>query len=185
METCLMSAIARRAAAWTTLSVVLALTACASRGPGAGEGPMAQAPAAPETELLTRAQFGPQDGEAARTEALYISVLRRVPTEGDTWYRLGNLYANNNRPESAAAAYNRALLANNANTRAWHNLAVIRLRQSYAALIQAQLTVDTNDDAMVKRIEELLDQLDKVTVLGEQSRAARQSGGIESPGDRK
>ncbi|RZA12903.1 MAG: tetratricopeptide repeat protein, partial [Lysobacteraceae bacterium] len=126
----------RRCAALATALLAAALLAgCAAGMGGQQGGPLVQSPQGGDTDLLTRAQFNPNDGEAARTEALYISVLRRIPNEAETWFRLGNLYANNNRPDPAAAAYNRALLADNGNARAYHNLAIIRLRQAYAALL--------------------------------------------------
>lgn len=160
---------------WTTRLVpLLAAVVLAGCAAGAGQGgALVQSPQGGDTDLLTRAQFGPNDGEAARTETLYISVLRRVPNEAETWYRLGNLYANNNRPDPAAAAYGRALLADNGNARAYHNLAVIRLRQAYAALLQGQMTVDPTEEAMTKRIDELVEQLSRVTALREQAQSAR------------
>ena len=152
--------------AMAPLLAALLLAGCAA-GMGGQNGPMVQSPQAGETELLTRPQFSANDGEAARTETLYISVLRRVPNEAETWFRLGNLYANNNRPDPAAAAYNRALLADNGNSKAYHNLGIIRLRQAYAALLQGQLTVDPTDDVMVKRIDEMVEQMARVPGLSD------------------
>ena len=123
----------------------------------------------PGADLLAKQQFTTADGEAARSETLFQSLLRKLPNDTDTWFRLGNLYASNNRPEPAANAYTRALLADNNNVRAWHNLAVVRLREAYAALIQAQMTVDANDGALAKRIESLVNELGRVSVLGEQA----------------
>lgn len=166
---------------WTAAVVVAtALLAGCAAGTGQG-GALLQAGASPESELLTRAQFAPGDGEAARTEALYIAVLRKVPNDAETWYRLGNLYANNNRPDPAAAAYARTLLSDNGNARAYHNLAVIRLRQAYAALLQGQLSVDADDQAMTQRIDELLEQLGHVSALSDQARAARPQAASPAP----
>jgi cytochrome c-type biogenesis protein CcmH/NrfG len=171
------SRLARLAAA---LLSAAALAGCAA---GAGQGgALAQAASTPESELLTRAQFTANDGEAARTEALYIAVLRKVPSEADTWYRLGNLYANNNRPEPAAAAYARALLADNGNARAYHNLAIIRMRQAYAALLQGQMSVPADDEALARRIDELIDELGRVSALTDQARP-RASSTSQAPQD--
>ncbi|MBN9409125.1 MAG: hypothetical protein J0H69_08250 [Burkholderiales bacterium] len=155
------------------LALAATLLAGCAAGGGTQGGPLVQSPQGGETDLLTRAQFGPNDGEAARTEALYISVLRRVPNEAETWFRLGNLYANHNRPDPAAAAYNRALLADNGNARAYHNLAVIRLRQAYAALLQGQMAVDPTEEGMVRRIDELVEQVGRVSALRAQAEEAR------------
>ncbi len=172
MNTSTSRAVWLRAATAVSAGVAAVLLAGCAMGAGQG-GPMVQSPQSGENDLLTRPQFSANDGEAARTETLYISVLRRMPNEAETWYRLGNLYANNNRPDPAAAAYNRALLGDNGNSKAYHNLGIIRLRQAYAALLQGQMTVDPTDEAMVKRIDEIVEQLGRVPGLSDQAQAAR------------
>ena len=146
---------------------LLALSGCASLGSEGGGGALVPADLQPEAAVLQRAQFTEQDGEAARNEALYVGALRRMPNDAETWFRLGNLYAAHHRPEAAAAAYGRALRANNADARALHNLGVVRLRQAYAALLQGQTMVSDDEQALGVRIERLLQELASVSVLGD------------------
>ena len=156
------------------LVAAVLLAGCAAQG-GANRGDIPQLTGA-GADLLSKQQFVTADGEAARSEALFQSLLRKLPNDSDTWFRLGNLYAANNRPEPAANAYTRALLSDNSNVRAWHNLGVVRLREAYAALIQAQMTVDSGDALLAQRIETLVTELGKVSVLSDQARA-----GINAP----
>ncbi|MGA0570785.1 hypothetical protein ACO2Q9_08705 [Variovorax sp. VNK109] len=153
--------------------VALVLGGCASR-PNTGTTLAGTPSMGANIELLNKQQFAGQENEASRSEALFQSLLRKIPNDADTWFRLGNLYASNNLPEPAAGAYNRALLADNSHARAWHNLGVIKLREAYAALLQAQVTVDSNDEAMAKRIDSLLEDLSRLSALeGEPRPAAR------------
>ncbi len=147
------------------------LSACATDGNN-GQLLPEQSRATPEQALLNQqAMLADAGGEAAKAEALYKAVLRNTPNDTETWYRLGNLYANNNRPIEAAIAYERALVTDNGHARAWHNLAIIRLRQSYAALLQAQITVDAADP-LAERIDSTLEQLSHIPVLDSQPRPA-------------
>lgn len=146
----------------------LVLSACATNGDNSGQLIPEQSWATPELALLNqKAQLADVGGEVAQAEALYKSVLRKVPNDTETWYRLGNLYANNNRPVEAAIAYERTLISDNGYTKAWHNLAIIRLRQSYAALLQAQSSV-AEDDPLAAKIDGMLEQFSKLSVLESQ-----------------
>jgi tetratricopeptide (TPR) repeat protein len=115
------------------------------------------------------AQLAYESGEAAKAEALYKSLVRRMPNDAETWFRLGNLYARNNRPDEAAGAYQRALLANSSDARIWNNLAVVRLRQGWAALLQAQAH-SKDDTPLATQVDTNLDHLSKLPVLEGESR---------------
>jgi tetratricopeptide (TPR) repeat protein len=124
--------------------------------------------ATPELALLSQnAQLADVGGDAAKAEALYKSVLRQTPNDPEIWFRLGNLYANNNRPDEAAIAYQRCLIADNAFSKAWHNLSMVRLRQAYATMLQAQATVNESDP-LAQRIDDTLEQLSHITVISDQ-----------------
>jgi Flp pilus assembly protein TadD len=107
------------------------------------------------------AQLAYEGGETAKAETLYRSLARRMPNDAETWLRLGNLYARSNRPDEAASAYHHALMADNAEARAWHNLGVVRLRQAWASLLQAQATVKP-DSGLAPQIDSLLEYLSKL-----------------------
>lgn len=150
----------------------LIVSGCMTNGLGPGQVIPEESRATPELALLNQnAQLADAGGEVAKAEALYKAVLRNSPNDADTWYRLGNLYANNNRPTEAAIAYERTLVADNSHARAWHNLGIIRLRQAYASLLQAQITVNA-DDPLAERIDTTLDELSKLTILDSQPRPA-------------
>lgn len=153
-----------------SLLTVLQLSACATDGRASGQLLPDESRATPELDLLNqKARLADAGGDAAQAEALYKSVLRHTPNDTETWFRLGNLYARHNRPEEAATAYERTLISDNSHVRAWHNLAIIRLRQSYASLLQAQILVDDND-ALAARIDAALDELSKLSMLENEPR---------------
>ncbi|HEX8987256.1 MAG TPA: tetratricopeptide repeat protein [Rhodocyclaceae bacterium] len=124
----------------------------------------------PDLASLNReAELAYESGEAAKAEVLYRSLARRMPNDAETWLRLGNLYARNNRPDEASAAYQRALILNNTDPRAWNNLAVVRLRQAMAALVQAQ-ACSKEKTPLAGQIDENLEQLAKLPLLEDQPR---------------
>jgi len=154
------------------LLVVLSLTACASIGNNSEQVLPPESRATPELALLSeKAQLADVGGDVAKAEALYKSVLRQTPNDPEIWFRLGNLYANNNRPDEAAIAYQRCLIADNAFSKAWHNLSMVRLRQAYATMLQAQATVNESDP-LAQRIDDTLEQLSHITVIGDQLKPA-------------
>lgn len=108
----------------------LALSACAALDsvmPGQNDPYLAQ----------QQAMAAYEDEDNVRAEALFKSVLRVAPNDVPTWFYLGNLHARAQRPKEAAEAYEKVLMLNPNHERAWHNLAVVRLRQSRAAYIRA------------------------------------------------
>jgi cytochrome c-type biogenesis protein CcmH/NrfG len=162
----------------TVFFITTQLPACAT-GREYGQLLPEESRATPELALLNeRARLADAGGEAAQAEALYKSVLRQTPNDTETWFRLANLYANNNRAAEAAIAYERTIVSDNSHVRAWHNLSIIRLRQSYAALLQAHTLVDENDP-MGERIDSALEQLSKLSILESEPRPLISRPGTE------
>jgi len=125
----------------------------------------------PDVITINReAQLAYEGGENAKAEALYKSLVRKMPNDAETWFRLGNLYARSNRPDEAANAYQRALIADNANPRAWHNLGVIRLRQAWAAMMQAQEYLKP-DTPLYQAVDLVLKQLEKMPIVDADGKA--------------
>ncbi len=150
------------------LLIVVTLSACANMGNNSSQVLPPESRATPELALLSdQAQLADAGGDAAKAESLYKSVLRKTPNDADAWFRLGNLYANNNRPDEAAIAYQRCLISDNAYAKAWHNLSMVRLRQAYATMLQAQATVD-EADPLSRNIDDALEQLSHMAVIGDQ-----------------
>lgn len=126
----------------------------------------------PDVITINReAQLAYEGGENAKAEALYKSLVRKMPNDAETWFRLGNLYARANRPDEAANAYQRSLISNNANARAWHNLGVIRLRQAWAAMLQAQENLKP-DTPLHQAVDQVLKELEKMPIVDADGKAA-------------
>ena len=148
-------------AAACVLAAALALGGCASTVASA----IKLTDNDPDVITINRdAQLAYEKGEDAKAEALYRSLARRMPTDSETWVRLGNLYARRNLPDDAAAAYQRALVANNSEVRAWHNLGVVRLRQAYAALLQAYANLSPQNP-LYRQVEQALEYLSQLPML--------------------
>jgi len=98
-------------------------------------------------------------GDMAGSIALYRKLTEAVPQEADYWYRLGNAYARLQQPDQAVDAYQQAIKRNGAHARAWHNLAIVRMRQAQAALIVSVSSAAKNDpiraqsDQLLKALE--------------------------------
>ena len=96
-------------------------------------------------QLSNDAQLAYEAGEDARAEQLYMGLARSAPADPEIWLRLGNLYARNDRPEAAADAYQRVLALKVNEPRAWYNLGIVRLRQGWAAMMQANAALKESD----------------------------------------
>ena len=105
-------------------------------------------------------------GEDAKAEQLYMGLARQLPHDYEIWFRLGNLYARSNKPDAAADAYQRALSINASDARAWYNLGIVRLRQGWASMVQAQSQADTKDP-LYRQTDELLERLNALTSVAE------------------
>ncbi|TCS37540.1 tetratricopeptide repeat protein [Paucimonas lemoignei] len=108
------------------------------------------------------AYAGDQD---ERAEKLLLGVTRAVPNDVEAWFYLGNLYARTNRPDQAAQAYQKALMLNGNDAKVWHNLGVVRLREAWAALIQAY-NAGPSDDPLHARLEALISGMEKLPLDG-------------------
>lgn len=105
-----------------------------------------------------------ESGEDAKAEALLKSLVRRMPNDGEAWFRLGNLYARTNQAELAAHAYEKALLVASGDARIWQNLGVVRLRQAWAAMLQANALLPGREPLSVQ-VEDILRHLGELPYL--------------------
>lgn len=115
-------------------------------------------------QLSNEAQLAYESGEDARAEQLYMALLRKTPNDPEVWFRLGNLYARAHRADAAADAYQRVLSINPAEPRAWYNLGIVRLRQGWAALIQAH-SHSAVGDAIYSESDRMIGHLEKTPGL--------------------
>jgi cytochrome c-type biogenesis protein CcmH/NrfG len=108
--------------------------------------------------LQREAEAAWQGSDDTRTETLLRALLRAAPNDAESWFRLGNLMARQERYEDAADAYQRCLMLKSSDARAWHNLGRVRLRQASVALLQAKALA--GDDAeLARRSGQLLETL--------------------------
>jgi len=116
-------------------------------------------------DLRREAQIAYAGNEDDRAEKLLLGLARAAPNEPETWFYLGNLYARTGRPEQAIQAYQKALMLNAGDARAWHNMGVVRLREAWAAFIQSYALVGT-DDPLYARLEALIAGMEKLPLDG-------------------
>lgn len=115
-------------------------------------------------QLNNEAQLAYEAGEDTQAESLYMALLRKTPNDPEIWFRLGNLYARAHRPDAAADAYQRVLSINPNESRAWYNLAIVRLRQGWAALIQAH-GLSAPEHPLYPESEQMIRHLEKTPGL--------------------
>jgi Flp pilus assembly protein TadD len=129
-------------------------------------------------DLRREAQMAYGASEDERAEKLLLGLSRAAPNDPETWFYLGNLYARTNRPEQATDAYQKALMLNSGDPRAWHNIGVVRLREAWAAFIQAY-NASTPDNALHAKVEILINAMEKIPLEG-LSRSARPNAAAAS-----
>ena len=88
---------------------------------------------------------------------LYRNFLNLVP-ESPAWFRLANTYSRLNLNANAIDAYNRALKLDQTNIKAWHNLAIIQLREAKNNFINLQKH-SAPDDPIGIRARELENEI--------------------------
>jgi len=89
-------------------------------------------------QLNEAAQQAYGEGRLKEAQALYTKLSKAVPEDPEIWFRLGNIYARNERLlDEAVDAYLKALEYDLRYGEAWHNLGVVKLRQAAAALMEA------------------------------------------------
>lgn len=115
-------------------------------------------------KMQREAQAAFDSGENARAEVLYKGLLRSMPNDAETWFRLGNLYARTDNADQAVNAYLTALTLNGSDPRAWHNLGVIRLRQAWAALLRAN-ALTSPKEPINQMSAEMIRSLEKLPYL--------------------
>jgi len=76
------------------------------------------------------------DWEGSREK--YERIAKRAPQDAQTWFRLGNIFARENKLEKAIACYERSAALEPRFAPAWRNLGVMRLYQAELALRASQ-----------------------------------------------
>ena len=148
---------------------------------GAGCGGMETRSAGEDmVKMQQDAQAAFDSGENARAEVLYKGLVRAMPNDAETWFRLGNLYARTDNPDQAVNAYLTSLSLNGSDARAWHNLGIVRLRQGWAALLRAN-TLTVPPEPIHAMSAEIIRSLEKLPYLSD-DRPAKPAAGAAGGG---
>jgi len=120
------------------LAALLILAGCATTG---GE-------RLPPADLLETREIAEQAYADERyTEALpiYQALAESVPQDAEIWFRLGNIHARLDQPQQAIRAYEETLVRDPGQSKAWHNLGVIHLRNAANAYSQLCANASASD----------------------------------------
>ncbi|HUO45183.1 MAG TPA: tetratricopeptide repeat protein [Burkholderiales bacterium] len=115
--------------------------------------------------LSKEAEIAFDNQEDAKAEQLYKGLIKQAPNDAESWFRLGNLYARTNHPDQAVDAYQHALMLDGNNPKIWHNLGVVRLRQAWASLMQAEV-LTSPDSGLYDETHDMVRLLGELPALG-------------------
>jgi predicted Zn-dependent protease len=98
-----------------------------------------------ELSLRGQANAAYAKGETAAALDAYRKLVGEGAADVVVWTRIGNLELLQNHPHRAAEAYDHAVQLDPTYTEAWHNMALIRLRQAAAMLEQERASLKADD----------------------------------------
>ena len=87
-------------------------------------------------EVDRKADNAYRSGDNESAAQLYRALVKSMPNESPYWYRLANTLVRVGNHNDAALAYQRTLVLDPKNARAWHNLGIVRLRQAQQSFAQ-------------------------------------------------
>ncbi len=96
-------------------------------------------------QLEQQARTAYQTEDWATAEKAYRDLTIQVPAEAEPWFRLGNVYARSNKLDAAVATYREALIRDPNNSKIWHNMGVIQLKQAANTFLEMQQYTGEND----------------------------------------
>ena len=114
------------------------------------------------TALLGAADQAYAQGKWPEAEADYRKVITQAPNDGYAYLRLGNTLLKQSRLDEAAQAYTQALHDDINKSKAYQNLAMIRLLQAETALTAELETIPANDGSSAQ-VKHMLYHLKKIT----------------------
>ena len=97
----------------------------------------------------------------AKAEPALLQLTKKFTTDPQVWFKLGNIYARDNRAKDAIHNYQEALIRDPKNPKIWHNLAIVQLREASLSFFQVTQNSNENDPLFV-RASEILSLYDKV-----------------------
>lgn len=69
-------------------------------------------------------------------------LVEKSPEDVEFWFRLGNSYAKSKKPQLAVIAYQKALLRDPANEKAWYNMGIIQTQTALKTFVDMQAYTD-------------------------------------------
>jgi len=87
------------------------------------------------------------------SEKHYKTLAQKAPEEAEPWFKLGNIYARTLRIELAIQCYREALVRDPRNVKAWHNMAVVQLRQAGKSFGEVELLVEPDNELHKKSVK--------------------------------
>jgi len=126
-----------------------------------------QTPTKPDTKPVDLAEiyalaakaYEQQDWPAS--EKHYITLTQKLPEEVEPWFKLGNIYARTLRLDGAIKFYREALVRDSEHVKAWHNMAVVQLREASKSFAELEVLVQPEDELHKKsvKIQKTIDEL--------------------------
>lgn len=93
-----------------------------------------------------------------RAEPLFLQVISKSPQHYDAHFMLGNIHMRTGSYEAAAHYYEKAIVIEPRDSRAWFNFYLVRIQQAIDTLEAALSSVSTSDP----NYQLLLDQLERI-----------------------
>jgi len=97
--------------------------------------------------LRAKAVQAYQDGDYDTAVAGFEELVAAMPKDSELWFRLGNAYAKDQKPDQAVRAYREALVRNPEYGKAWYNLGMIHMQEALKAFIDMGKYVAPDDPA--------------------------------------
>ena len=97
------------------------------------------------TAVQQRANEAYQNEDWKTAEKEYHYLAKNLPSEIEPWFRLGNIYARTGKLDAAVSAYREALVRDTKNSKIWHNLGIVQLRQATNTFVEMLAYTDPND----------------------------------------
>ncbi len=116
--------------------VVGALVAC-THAPTMPSSPPPNPPVGDPASVLLEAETAYNAEQWDAAEERYLALVRQDPSNGQLWFKLGNVYFRSGQLKVAAAAYEESVKYAPSLTKAWYNLGIVRLRQASQSVAEA------------------------------------------------
>ncbi len=109
-------------------------------------------------EVQKRADAAYQNEDWKTAEKEYLYLAKNLPGEIEPWFRLGNIYARTGQLDAAVSAYREALVRDTKNSKIWHNLGIVQLRQATNTFVE-MLDYTNPDDPLNQRAKQIVDTM--------------------------